>query len=180
MIAKGQINVVIFYANIIAASQNSYFSFSESRFQTVFIAWLNLDIFDGLDAYAKSWLQLAFHAYIISLVISVIVISEYSPRFAKLIGKGDPVATLATLIVLLSYTKILSTVISLYSFTTLHYPNKTEITVWLADESVEFYEAKRITIIAVACIHSSLYFVSVHYSALNLEVVNLSSKMEAS
>ena len=179
MIARGQINVVIFYANIIAGSQNSYFSFSESRFQTVFIAWLNLDIFDGLDAYAKSWLQLALSAYILSLVISVIVISECSPRFARLIGKGDPVATLATL-VLLSYTKILSTVISLYSFTTLHYPNKSEITVWLADENVGFYEAKCIAIIAVACIHSSLYFISVHYSALNLEVVNLSSKMEAS
>ena len=45
--------------------------------------------------------------YIISLVVVVIIVSEYSPRFAGLIGRKDPISTLATLI-LLSYAKLLS------------------------------------------------------------------------
>ena len=154
-VADGQINVFIFYANVVGASMNSYFSFSESRFPTVFISWLNFDIgfnvcfIDGLDAYWKTWLQLAFPIYIISLVLLVIVVSEYSPRFAKLIGKRDPVATLATLI-LLSYTKLLSTCLLVFSYDTLEYPNHNYFTVWLPDGNVQYYEGRRIIFLIVA------------------------------
>ena len=160
-VADGQINIFIFYANIVAASMNSYFSFSESRFPAVFISWLNLDFgftacfIEGLDAYWKTWLQLAFPTYIISLVLLVIVISEYSPRFAKLIGKGDPVATLATLI-LLSYTKLLSTSILVFSYDTLEYPNHNYFTVWLLDGNVQYYEGKRIIFLLV--VYAIIFF----------------------
>ena len=101
-VAVGLINSFIFYANIITANSAIFFPSSEPSFPTVFVAWLNLDIgidvcfFDGLDAYTKIWLQLAFPVYIISLVITVIVFSEVSTQFAKLIGRRDPIATLAT------------------------------------------------------------------------------------
>ena len=77
---------------------------------------LNLDI--GFDIYFtvedeflfnynlffKDLLKLAFPAYVILLFIIVIVASEYSSKFAKIIGKGNPVVVLATTI-LLSYAK---------------------------------------------------------------------------
>ena len=154
-VAGGHINVFIFYANIITASNSAYFSFSGPSIPTLFVAWLNLDIgfdvcfYDDLDAYVKAWLQLASPIYIISLVILVIGISECSLRFAKLIGKRDPIATLATLI-LLSYTKLLSTTISVFSFDTLRYPNGTRVDVWLSDGNVEYYEGKRIAFVIVA------------------------------
>ena len=153
-VADGQINVFIFYANVVGASLNSYFSFSDSRFPAVFISWLNLDIgfnicfIDGLNAYWKTWLQLAFPTYIISLVLLVIFVSEYSPRFAKLIGKRDPVATLATLI-LLSYTKLLSTCLLVFAYDTLEYPNHNYFTVWLPDGNVRYYEGRRIIFLLV-------------------------------
>jgi hypothetical protein len=84
-VAVGLINGFIFYANIVAANSAVFFPSSEPSFPTVFVAWLNLDIgidvcfFDGLDTYTKTWLQLAFPIYIISLVIIVIIVSEYSP-----------------------------------------------------------------------------------------------------
>ena len=112
-VAVGLINSFIFYANLVGASATAIFPSSEHSFYTVLVAWLNLDIgidvcfLDGLDAYTKIWLHLTFPAYIISLVVVTIKVSEYSPRFAALIGKKDPVATLATLI-LLSYAKLLS------------------------------------------------------------------------
>ena len=69
-VAVGLINGFIFYANIVAANSAVFFPSSEPSFPTVFVAWLNLDIgidvcfFDGLDAYTKTWLQLAFPVYI--------------------------------------------------------------------------------------------------------------------
>ena len=167
-VAGGQINVFIFYANIVAASSSAFFPFPGPTFPSVFVAWLNLDIgfdvcfYEGLDAYVKFWLQLAFPAYIISLVILVIIVSEYSPRFANLIGKRDPVATLATLI-LLSYTKLLSTALLVYSYNSVYYPNGTRVIAWLPDGNVEYYEGKRIVFVILAFI---IIFVGFVYTVL--------------
>ena len=125
-VAVGLINGFIFYANIVAANSTVFFPLLEPSFPTVFVAWLNLDIginvcfFDGLDAYTKTWLQLAFPVYVISRVIIVIKLSDVSVRFTRLIGRRDPIATLATLI-LLSYTKLLSVTITASSFAVLEY-----------------------------------------------------------
>ena len=93
-----------------------FLPFTTPNFATVFISWLNLDIgFDICFAFEqevqvyKALLQIAFPAYVIFLVIFVIVASECSSRFAKIIGKGNPVAVLATMI-LLSYAKFLNAV----------------------------------------------------------------------
>ena len=123
-VAVGTLNGILFYANIVAVHVDTYFlPFTAPSFVTVFISWLNLDVgFDvcifgnatgNVTNIFKSLLQLAFPAYVIFLVIVMIVTSKYSSKFAKIIGKGNPVAVLATLI-LLSYTKILSTISSLF------------------------------------------------------------------
>ena len=154
-VAVGLINGFIFYANIVAANNAIFFPSSEPSFPTVFVAWLNLDIgidvcfFDGLDAYSKTWLQLAFPVYIISLVIIVIIVSEYSPQFAGLIGKRDPIATLATLI-LLSYAKLLSVTITALSFAVLDYPDGSQETVWLPDGNVPYFRGKHVALVLVA------------------------------
>ena len=116
-VAVGTLNGILFYANIVAANMEAYFPLSSTpNFVTVFISWLNLDIgfdicfFDGMNTETKAILQLAFPAYVISLVIIIIVISEYSSKFAKIVGKGDAVAVLATMI-LLSYTKFFKAII---------------------------------------------------------------------
>ena len=167
-VAVGLINGFIFYANIISANSAVFFPSSEPSFPTVFVAWLNLDIgidvcfFDGLDAYSKTWLQLAFPVYIISLVIIVIIVSEYSLRFAGLIGKKDPVATLATLI-LLSYAKLLSVTITALSFAILDYPDGSRETVWLPDGNVPYFRGKHIALVLVALL---IILVGVPYTIL--------------
>ena len=167
-VAVGLINGFIFYANIIAANNAIFFPSSEPSFPTVFVAWLNLDIgidvcfFDGLDTYSKTWLQLAFPVYIISLVIIVIIVSEYSPRFAGLIGKRDPIATLATLI-LLSYSKLLSVTITALSFVVLDYPDGSRETVWLPDGNVPYFRGKHVALALVALL---IILVGVPYTIL--------------
>ena len=66
--------------------------------------------YNGLDTYSKTWLQFVFPVYLWVLVGLMIIVSHYSQRFAKLLS-NNPVSVLATLI-LLSYTKILCTLIA--------------------------------------------------------------------
>ena len=169
-VAVGLINAFIFYANIMSANSAVFFPSSEPSFPTVFVAWLNLDLgidvcfFDGLDTYIKTWLQLAFPLYIISLVVIIIIVSEYSPRFAALIGRKDPIATLATLI-LLSYAKLLSITITALSFTDISYPDGSHETVWLPDGNVKYFQGKHAALVIVALL---IILVGVPYTILLL------------
>ena len=124
-VAVGTLNGIFFYANIVAANVDTYFSlFKSPDFVTVFISWLNLDIgfdicFSGSALVEKvhvfkALIRLTFPAYVILLVVIVIVASEYSSNFAKIIGKGNPVAVLATMI-LLSCAKLLNPTILSFS-----------------------------------------------------------------
>ena len=117
-----------------------------------------------MDALWKTMLQLAFAAYIINLVIVVIVISEYSNKFSNLIGKRTPVATLATLI-LLSYTKLLNSVITSLSFAVLNYPDGSQQIVWLADASIDYLRGKHVVLFIAAGV---ILIAGVFYTALLL------------
>ena len=181
-VATGLLNGFIFYANIVGASSSAFFPSSEPSFPMLFVAWLNLDIgFDvcfirELDAYTKTWLQLAFPTYIITLVVLVIFISERSPRFTRLIGRRDPVATLATLI-LLSYSRLLSTTIVVLSFAILDYPDGPHV-VWLLDGNVKYLKGKHIGLFTVAILIILLGSYSLYISPLSLAVVHSNSTLE--
>ena len=79
-------------------------------------------------------------------MITIIILSEVSTQFAKLIGRRDPIATLATLI-LLSYAKLLLVTITILSFAVLNYPL---VTVWLPDGNVKYLQGKHIALDMVA------------------------------
>ena len=153
-VAIGTINSIIFYANIINANRNTYFSQPNLTFVPVFISWLNLDIgfdtcfYQGMDTYAKTWLQLAFPTYIIFLVVLIIILCRFSSKFSNLLGKRNPVATLATLI-LLSYTKYLQIIIISFSFAPLRHPSGTIIK-WFPDANIQYFERKHVALICVA------------------------------
>ena len=115
-VAVGTLNGILFYAHIVIANADTYFfPFHSPNFVTVIISWLNLQIgfdiciYEEMDPIVKALIQLAFPFYIICLVIIVIVASECSSKFAKIIGKGNPVAVLATMI-LLCYAQLLNAI----------------------------------------------------------------------
>ena len=100
--------------------------------------------------YIKTLLQLAFPLYIICLVIVIIKLSYHCDAFGRLIGRRDPVATLATL-VLLSYTKLLQTIITTFSSATLNYSDGSKTRVWLPDATIVYFSSK----------HAVLFFVAI-------------------
>ena len=153
----GLLNGLIFYANIIGADSSTFFSelLPSTKFHLALVSWLNLEVgfdvcfFEGMDTYWKTWLQLAFPAYVIFLVAIVIIASEYSGRFSRLLSRRNPVATLSTL-VLLSYTKFLQTTITALSLATLRYPDGFHKKVWLPDATIEYLSGKYIPLFVVA------------------------------
>ena len=161
-VATGTISGLVFYANIVGVNRILFLP-EESLTLSVFIAWLNLDFgietcfYNGMDAYSKTWLQFVFPVYIWLLVGLVILVSHYSQRFANLLG-SNPVSVLATLI-LLSYAKILRTLITAVSFTQLEYHNVsfTDLEyqehnrrMWLYDANVDYLVGKHIPLFLVA------------------------------
>ena len=170
-VTVGTINGLIFYANIVKATDAFFFPqlASESAF-SIFIAWLNLDIgietcfYNGLDAYTKTWLQFAFPLYIWFIVIVIIITAHHSTKISKLVGK-NPVQVLATLF-LLSYAKMLRTIITIFSSTTLTYPDGYVKRVWLYDGNVGFLKGKHLPLFIVALMF--LIFVSIPFTAILL------------
>ena len=167
-VAVGTINALIFYANIVEAFKSTFFPSSTTSFASVIVSWLNLELgfdvclFEGMDKYSKTWLQLAFPTYVILLVGVIIITTQYSTRLSELVGKKNPVATLATLI-LLSYAKLLQVVITALSFATLDYPDGSRRTVWLPDASVGYFNGKHSALSLVAI---CILFIGVLFTVL--------------
>ena len=157
-VTNGTINGIIFYANIVSIN-NFIFLSNKNIFKPlkVFVSFANLDLgietcfYNGMDSYAKMWLQLLFPFYLIIIAASIIIVSRYSYRILRwTYTRSLPV--LATLF-LLSYNGILRTVLTvLFSYSTItHLPSGHKQIVWSIDASVPLFGIK-FTILFIACV----------------------------
>ena len=170
-VATGMLSGLVFYANIIGPNRTIFLPVESTNAVSIFIAWLNLDFgietcfYNGLDAYSKTWLQFVFPVYIWVLVGLTILLSHYSRRFANMLG-NNPVSVLATLI-LLSYAKILRTMITALYITYLEYPTYNR-TVWLYDANIDYLVGKHIPLFIVAVLVFLFLFLFLPYTLLLL------------
>ena len=166
-VAVGTINGLIFYANVVQVNSAVFFQPGTANILTVFIAWINLDLgietcfYDGMDAYAKTWLQFLFPVYVWTLVGIIILFSHFSQTISRLLGT-NPIAVLCTLF-LLSYAKVLRTIITALSFVTLEYPDSHQI-VWLHDGNIKYFTGGHVPLFLVAL--STLLFLFLPFSLL--------------
>ena len=155
-VAAGTLNGIIFYVNILDAS--NIFRTGERNILTVFIAWLNLDLgietcfHDGMDVYTYTWLQFVFPVYIWLLVGVLIFASHYSSKIANCLG-SNPISVLATLF-LLSFTKIFHAICFTVAYTDVYYPNGNN-RIWFQDGNMTFFRGKYIPLF----LFSILFFV---------------------
>ena len=157
-VTDGTINGFILYANIISINTPLFFAELNHFTPTyTFISLANLDLgiqtcfFNGMDDYAKMWLQLAFPFYLIFIATLIIITSRYSTTIQRLTAhRALPV--LATLF-LLSYTKILRIVSSILFFysTIIHLPSKHTTLVWSVDANIPLFGV-RFTILFIVCL----------------------------
>ena len=148
-VTAGTINGLLFFANIVRENQAIFFPPRAAKsFLSLFIVWLNLDFgistcfYNGLDAYAFTWLQFSFPIFIWLLAFGIIIASRHFAFMSKLCGRNI-VRVLATLF-LLSYTKFQCTIAAGLSFTIVDMSNGTNLFVWLSDGNVRYLEGKHI------------------------------------
>ena len=169
-VTNGDINAFLLYVNIIAINISIFFPINGPGTAIhTFISLANLDLgmttcfYNGMDEYAKLWLQLAFPAYLILIAGTLIITSRYSTRIQRLTARRA-LPVLATLF-LLSYTKVLLTVskaLFLYS-TITHLPSNHTSVVWSVDANVPLLEIKFI-IIFITC--AILFIILIPFNAL--------------
>ena len=166
-VAVGTINGLIFYANVVQVNSALFFHSGTSNILTVFIAWINLDLgietcfYDGMDAYAKTWLQFLFPIYVWTLVGIIILFSHFSQTISRLLGT-NPIAVLCTLF-LLSYAKVLRTIIAVLSVANLEYPDGRQA-VWLLDGNIRYFKGGHVPLFLVAL--SALLFLFLPFNLL--------------
>ena len=161
-VASGTMNGVVFYANVVKASSDALISHSVSKYFMILSSWLNLDLgietcfYSHLDMFWKVLLQFAFPLYIWLLVAGIILLSRYSTVAARLSGRNS-VPVLATLF-LLSYAKVLATIIVAFSFTSLE-AEKISPLVWLHDGNLRFLQGKHIALVLVSTLFALFYVI---------------------
>ena len=164
-VSLGTVNSLIFYVNIIHVNRTLFFPQNKRLFLTkmlaVFVAWLNLDLgietcfCRGMTAYANVWLQFVFPVYIWLLVLVMIYSSRNSVTASKIIGR-NAVSVLATLF-LLSYAKLLRTVIAAVSSTSLGDEAGRRHLLWLMDGNVVYFSAPHAVLFFTALLAVLLY-----------------------
>ena len=166
-VSRGTLNGLILFANIIQVNKTTFFPHHSPLFLTrvlvVFVAWLNLDFgietcfFEGMDAFSKTWLQFAFPVFIWGLVVLVIYSSRHSVRLSELIGT-NAVQVLATLF-LLSYAKLLRSVLSSVTLIRVSDCNGVASLRWIMDGNVPFMRWPHVLLFLVAVFATFAYIV---------------------
>ena len=177
-VTDGTINGFILYANIISINTPVFYTELNHFTHTyTFISLANLDLgiqtcfYNGMDDYAKKWLQLSFPFYLIFIATLIIITSRYSTTIQRLTARRA-LPVLATLF-LLSYTKILRIVSSVLFFysTITHLPSKHTTLVWSVDANVPLFGI-RFTILFIVCL--ILFLILVPFNVILLFTRTLS------
>ena len=166
-VSMGTINGLIFYANIVRVNHAIFFPQGDTtiitKFLGIFIAWLNLDLgfkacfINGMDTYTKVWLQFLFPVYIWILVSIIIYSSRYSFIVSRLAGSNS-VPVLATLF-LLSFAKLLRTIIAAVSPITLVNEQEQASLVWLLDGNVPYLKGRHVGLFGMAILVTFFYII---------------------
>jgi len=157
-VTSGIINGFILYANILSINDTVFLT-NGNAFKPLklFISFANLDLgietcfYNGMDSYAKMWLQLFFPLYLIMMATLIIISSRHCYRIQRLTyTRSLPV--LATLF-LLSYMGILRGVsMVLFSYSTItELPSGNRQLVWSIDASIPLFGLK-FSILFITCL----------------------------
>ena len=169
-VSSGTINRLILYANIVSFSglldnQNCVLH----PFFHVFISWINLDLgvevcfYSGMDVYQKTWLQFVFPFYIWFLVRIIVLVCHYFSTVMKLMAMRN-IEVLATLF-LLSYAKLLKTIVTALSVTNIMVASADNITdplrphkVWVYDGNIDYFSSKHLPLFIVSVLFLFMLF----------------------
>ena len=163
-ITDGMLSGLLFYTSIVNLNRYTFLPEHNQNALTIIISLLNFSIgytscfYDGMDSYAKTWISFIFPIYLFTLTAVIILLARKSSKISWLLG-GNITKVLATLF-LLSYTKLIQSVVIVLSYTTIQYPSNNSTTVdkivWTSDPTLEYFSGKHIPLALVAIVFGLL------------------------
>lgn len=142
-ISEGFLNGIIFFSNILSVYA-PYFLKAKLRSYFLVFYWLSLKIgfeasfFDGMTALSSIALNFIFPLYLYFLLLLIVLSSRWSSLFSRWLGSHEcsPIKLFATILIM-TYSSLLETCISVLSFTGLTQveSDKTDL-YWTYDVSV--------------------------------------------
>ena len=169
-VTSGILYGFIFYANILIVNSTIFFSQSHLAPLEIIVSFVNLDLgfplcfYDGMDDVTKTGLQFVFPVYLLVISLTIVLTSHYclnwsstsavscTHKIRQFIGKRA-VNVLATLIYL-SYSKVLRTVIDIFTSTTVYLNNGSMIIVWTYDGTIKYLHGKHVVLFLIAIVAS--------------------------
>ena len=154
-VSVGTINGLIFYANIVKLYEHQ-FPTEPIPFLSQFISWINLDLgietcfYKGMNACEKTGLQFIFPFYLWFIIGLIILLARYFSKITKLVG-NNATPVLATLL-LLSYTKLLRTVILILSTTHISCKGNPHVVYWFIDANIAYFRSCHLPLFITAVI----------------------------
>ena len=162
-VAMGTINGLILYINLIDANQNIFLPSDFFRGYTIFISWLNLDFgiqtcfYDGMNQLEYAAWQFVFPLYLWLMVGGIVLACRYSMKISAFFGSSNPVAVLATLI-LLTYNTLVQNIITIFSPAHLIDLGDSTVVVWLYNGEISYATGFHIGLIVAAVVFLVLFF----------------------
>ena len=165
-VSVGTMNGLLFYANIVKLYEPFFSRKGALPVLHQVISWINLDFgfevcfYNGMDSYAKQWLQFAFPLYLWIIIFIIIELCKRYGKISRLMG-SHAVPVLSTLF-LLSYTKLVRTIVIVLHKreVTLHCTNESvrSVSLWYEDPNVEYAKGKHAGLFGFALL-VSVFFV---------------------
>ena len=177
-VTSGILYGIIFYANILIVNSTIFFSQSHLAPLEIIVSFVNLDLgfplcfYDEMDDVTKTGLQFVFPVYLNVISLTIVLTSHYclswssaravsyTHKMRQFIGKRT-VNVLATLIYL-SYSKVLRTVIDIFTSTIVYLNNGSMLIVWTYDGTIKYLQGKHIVLFVLAMV-ASVFLVFLHY-----------------
>ena len=141
-ISEGLLGSILFYAQLFSINLGLLVYSNETRFTTVFISLLNLELgfplcfYNGMTQAGKYGLQFVYPIYLWLIVAVITVLSRYSSKLANLVG--SECAKVFVTLIYFSYTKLLRTATSVFVPATIA-TNSNNYTVWYLDGGEEYF-----------------------------------------
>ena len=165
-VSVGTLNGLLFYANIVKLYEPVFSRKGAIPVLSQVVSWINLDFgfevcfYNGMDSYAKQWLQFAFPLYLWIIIIIIIQLCRRYGKISRLMG-SHAVPVLSTLF-FLSYTKLVRAIVIVLHKreVTLHCTNESvrSVSLWYEDPNVEYAKGKHAGLFGFALL-VSVFFV---------------------
>uniref|UniRef100_A0A1X7U269 Right handed beta helix domain-containing protein n=1 Tax=Amphimedon queenslandica TaxID=400682 RepID=A0A1X7U269_AMPQE len=166
-VSVGTLNGLLFYANIVKLYEPVFSRKGALPVLSQVISWINLDFgfeicfYNGMDSYAKQWLQFAFPLYLWIIIIIIIQLCRRYGKISRLMG-SHAVPVLSTL-TFLSYTKLVRTIVIVLHKceVTLHCTDESvrSVSLWYEDPNVEYAKGKHAGLFGFALLVSVFFII---------------------